>query len=254
MGCERRAAVAFVPEMEETDFKRGRDLLRQGRNQEALTAFLRVVETRAAGAPESHLEAGILYQQHLRDPIAAIYHYKKFRELSPGSAQDDLVRQRIAAATRDFARTLPGQPLENQSDRTDLLEVIERLQRENLILKDQLVAMRHALLEAGRPGGGVVDFGAVAPVETAPPARAIQPGAPGPSPVVANVQPAMPVGGGAVAPAAARRHVVVQGDTLYSLSQRYYGDRSRWREIYAANRDVLPSENALRIGMELRIP
>ncbi len=38
-----------------------------------------------------------------------------------------------------------------------------------------------------------------------------------------------------------------------ALAQRYYGNRSRWRDIYAANRNVLPSESALRIGMELKI-
>jgi nucleoid-associated protein YgaU len=47
---------------------------------------------------------------------------------------------------------------------------------------------------------------------------------------------------------------VSKGDTLFSLAQKYYGDRARWRDIYAANRDVLTSENALRLGMELKIP
>jgi len=57
------------------------------------------------------------------------------------------------------------------------------------------------------------------------------------------------------APAAAvRTHVVVKGDTLFSLAQRYYNDRARWREIYAANRDQMPNENALRLGMTLKIP
>ena len=51
-----------------------------------------------------------------------------------------------------------------------------------------------------------------------------------------------------------RRHVVVKGDTLFSLAQKYYGNRSRWRDIYAANRDLLPDENSLRLGMEIRLP
>jgi nucleoid-associated protein YgaU len=52
-----------------------------------------------------------------------------------------------------------------------------------------------------------------------------------------------------------RRHTIVKGDTLFSLAQRYYGNRSKWRDILAANRDVLPSAEApLRIGMELKIP
>ena len=48
--------------------------------------------------------------------------------------------------------------------------------------------------------------------------------------------------------------MVVKGDTLFSLAQKYYANRSKWRDIYAANRDVLPSENALRPGMQLKIP
>ena len=48
--------------------------------------------------------------------------------------------------------------------------------------------------------------------------------------------------------------MVAKGDTLMSISLRYYGNRSRWREIFAANRDQLPSESSLQIGMELRIP
>ncbi|MFI5357049.1 MAG: LysM peptidoglycan-binding domain-containing protein [Opitutales bacterium] len=51
-----------------------------------------------------------------------------------------------------------------------------------------------------------------------------------------------------------RRHTIVKGDTLFSLAQRYYGNRSKWRDIYDANRDQLSSENSLRIGMELKIP
>ena len=51
-----------------------------------------------------------------------------------------------------------------------------------------------------------------------------------------------------------RRHVVAQGDTLYKIAQRYYGNGSKWPEILEANRDVLKNENAVRPGMELRIP
>ena len=51
-----------------------------------------------------------------------------------------------------------------------------------------------------------------------------------------------------------RRHVVTQGDTLYKIAQRYYGSGAKWPEILEANRDVLKNENAVRPGMELRIP
>jgi nucleoid-associated protein YgaU len=54
--------------------------------------------------------------------------------------------------------------------------------------------------------------------------------------------------------ASSRRHAVAKGDTLMSLAQRYYGSRSRWRDIYAANRDVMKHEGDLKIGVELKIP
>ena len=33
-----------------------------------------------------------------------------------------------------------------------------------------------------------------------------------------------------------------------------YGSAVKWKLIYEANRDILPSANSLKIGMKLRIP
>ena len=61
----------------------------------------------------------------------------------------------------------------------------------------------------------------------------------------------------AAAPATAptdRVHVVVAGDSLSRLSQRYYGSAGRWQEIYNANATRLGPNGVLRVGTELRIP
>ena len=59
----------------------------------------------------------------------------------------------------------------------------------------------------------------------------------------------------APSPASAPRTYTVQsGDTLSTISKRFYGTPSRWIDIYQANRDRLPSENALRVGQTIRIP
>ena len=52
----------------------------------------------------------------------------------------------------------------------------------------------------------------------------------------------------------ARRHTVQPGDTLSKISQQYYGNRTKWRDIYAANRGVMKSESDLKAGMQLKIP
>lgn len=51
-----------------------------------------------------------------------------------------------------------------------------------------------------------------------------------------------------------RRHVIAEGDTLFSLAQRYYGDGERFIDVYRANRDVLTSPDRLPVGAELVIP
>ncbi|MEM9227822.1 MAG: LysM peptidoglycan-binding domain-containing protein, partial [Verrucomicrobiota bacterium] len=49
-------------------------------------------------------------------------------------------------------------------------------------------------------------------------------------------------------------YVIQEGDTLTRISRRFYGTDNRWQDIFYANRDVLPSPNALRVGQTLKIP
>ncbi len=281
-GCDPGERVSATAEMDDPGFRRGKDLLRQGRNQEALAAFLKVIDKRGDDGPESHLEAGLLYQFHMKDPIAAIYHYRKYCDLKPNSPQTNLVRQRIEGATREFASTLPGDPLNNAViPRYDGFEQVERYQRENESLKAEIATLRGQL--ANRPSGGAVFRNPPADASSSPFVSA-EP-AVGSTLTPPNTTAALPIttaGSGAprlrqdprTAPAAqvtpppslptrptessaqtrGRRHGVVKGDTLFSLAQKYYGDRSRWRDIYAANRQIMRSENDLRIGMEVVIP
>ncbi len=280
--CDGGERMGLTAETDDPGYRRGKELLRQGRNQEALGAFLKVIERRDEDAAESHLEAGLLYQQHIRDPIAAIYHYRKFRELKPNSPQADLVRQRIDAAKREFASTLPGDPLNNTVDpRFNSYDQVERLRRENEALKADLADFRARGLarssgsvastpERETTSTAVLDATPAAPVEEGSPLVALdvlkdrsartlaeRPAVPeeeaplirAQAPPVATPTPA------AAAPAATpRTHVVVRGDTLQSIALRYYSDRSRFRDIYAANRSVMNSPNDLRIGMELKLP
>ena len=122
--CDSRSGIQITQEISEPHFVRGQRLERSGRYPEALEAFIKVIDKRGSdpGAPESHLEVGLLYAQHINDPLSAIYHFRKYLALRPNSPQAPLVRQRIDAAIRDFARTLPAQPLDgSQLQRVDLV-------------------------------------------------------------------------------------------------------------------------------------
>lgn len=255
-GCERGGRLALSAETDDPQYRRGQQLLKQGRNQDALGAFLKVIEKRGDDAPESHLEVGLLYQQYFKDPITAIYHFNKYIELQPNSRQADLVRQRKDAAMREFARSLPAQPLESQTARLELMSRIDELQKENLQLKDEIATLHQSGVGSTGPRGTAV------PAETTSPPAIMRtplfnPSTTGPAGAVARPAPAVRQSATTAANSpsnSGRRHVVIQGDTLYKIAQRYYGSGSKWPEILEANRDVLKNENAVRPGMELRIP
>ena len=53
---------------------------------------------------------------------------------------------------------------------------------------------------------------------------------------------------------AVRAHTVQKGDTLFSLSKKYYGKTDRWQEIQTANGQKITDVNRLAVGDLLIIP
>jgi len=49
-------------------------------------------------------------------------------------------------------------------------------------------------------------------------------------------------------------HEVVQGDTLWKIAEKYYGDGNLYKDIFEANKDILKDPNMIKIGQKLRIP
>ena len=52
----------------------------------------------------------------------------------------------------------------------------------------------------------------------------------------------------------ARIHVVEKGDSLWKIAEKHYGDGTRWKEIYRANKDRIKDPDVIRRGQKLRIP
>jgi len=234
-GCPAPGDRPDVAEVEETRYRDAKNLQRQGRYAQALTEYLKVIDAREL-APESHLEAGQLYLKHMGDPVYAIYHFRKYLEQNADSPQAEQVRQLIQTAEKEFARGFPARPFNDQIERQDLLELVDQLRQENQNLREQL-AMANTRLGQ---------------LQTAPRQRELEPAEgfynnPQTTPQQPQAQPRQP-------PATTRTHVVQPGDTLSSISRQYYGTPSRWEDIFAANRGVIPNANSLRVGTELRLP
>jgi len=100
------------------------------------------------------------------------------------------------------------------------------------------------------------------------PEVAVRPASPPPAPVEPERLPAPPQPDLAekVVPAppdvatrkiatAPRSHTVRPGETLMSIAAAHYqGDRSQYRKIFEANRDVLSDPDNIRTGLTLTIP
>ena len=232
-GCTP-SGVDVVGETDEKQYQLGQDYKSQGREENALDAFLRVIDARR-DAPESHLEAGYIYLRTMEDPIRAIYHFDRYLQFKPQSPQSAQVRQLIETAQKEFARQLPAEPFEGELDRIDLMDLVKTLKLENDDLKRELMGaiarvdqLENVLGKARRatPAQSVNSTNTLSPISES---------SPNPSSVP-------------------RTYTVQSGDTLSAISKRFYGTSSRYIDIFQANRDRLSSEGALRVGQVIRIP
>jgi len=263
-GCSGGDPIPIPAEADEPGFREGLQRLREGRAPEALTWFLKVIEKRGVqNAPESHLQAGVIYLQHIRDPIEAYHHFRKYLQLQPNSREASLVRQQIDAAKREFAATLPARPEENQTLRFESAEEIERLRRENAELRAENATLRGGAVRPPRSMLTIPDATAPAaplpadasPITAAPAAPARTAAGSALSPRTPAPRPAAP----ATAPAPSGRTYTVQPrDGLFAIARRFDAANTsrKLSEIVEANPDVLPDgvNTPLKPGMVLRIP
>ncbi len=247
-GCDLASDENIVKEVNEPHYQRGMEELRRGNQQEALSAFLKVVEKRK-DAPESHLELGRIYLNDMNDPIFAIYHFRKFLEVHPNSSASMQVRQMIDTAKKRYAASLPESPFENNIRRLELEEMWQKAQKENLELKQKLSAATEKLdkLEA------IARIGVVNKQQTKAQSveKPVQQEQRATRQSVDNNKRSSSV---VVSRDIPPSYVVQPGDTLSSISKRFYGSSRRWKDIFRANRDRLASPESVRPGQTLRLP
>jgi len=74
--------------------------------------------------------------------------------------------------------------------------------------------------------------------------------APSPAAVVAAPTPSV-----AASAESDQTYEVKSGDTLLTISEEVYGDATKWRKIYDANKDVIGADpDKLKLEMKLKIP
>lgn len=294
VACGRSDGGVTGTEQEDGDFLRAQDLKKRDQSTEALAAYLKVIARRGELAPESYLDAGLIYFQKLKDPFKGWYYLQHYLELQPNSPRRDEVRQQVVAAEREALFQRLAQSQFGGGELVQLQEQVDQLTRENARLEGELKLARSApsgvVTRSEISLAGLANTAAPIPVGPAA-AAASSSGQINLNPTMASPQAAIvmpPPGaskagtpsdtkGAAAAPqkgaastqkaaatapksspaAAGRTHTVRSGDTLFKLAAQYYnGDQStsRLNALRQANRDVLKNGDALSVGMTLKIP
>jgi nucleoid-associated protein YgaU len=63
-----------------------------------------------------------------------------------------------------------------------------------------------------------------------------------------------PAAGNQAAGGQYRTYTVVAGDSLSKIAKREYGDASKWRRIFEANRDKIQNPDLIHPGQVLNLP
>lgn len=247
------------------NIREGNDAMSRGEVQRAVQHYESALDGTMLSA-EAHYRLGLLYEDQLKNPVAALHHFERYLELAP--------QGQFATDVKTYADRLRLTIVSNLADGSIIpAREAARLKNENLELQKQVAELRRGQQPsrgaAPEPQAPAVARPSVPPAlvvaatpPPAPPASSV------PEPEVrraipvhaaeatdavssAGVQPVQP----APAPlAAARMHTVVQGDTLAGLARKYYGKGGQWQKIADANKETLPDPTKLKIGMVLKIP
>ncbi|MCD8283553.1 MAG: LysM peptidoglycan-binding domain-containing protein [Opitutae bacterium] len=241
-GCGNSLVTPPTVETDDENFKQGQSLSAARRDREAMEAFFKVVNSRES-APESHLELGII---NLRqgNPLDAIFHFKQYLRLSPDSPLSSQVSDQIRAAELLYLQSLPGRPFASTSSSSAIENESGKYRVENDSLRKENDLLKREIANLTKKNADLEQRLGASP----PPSRPTS----GTAAVARGTSTLSPTAPGR--PVVPATHTVVRGDSLSSISSKYYGTQGRWRDIFNYNRDVLTSPSDLKPGMVLKMP
>lgn len=172
----------------------------------------------SAGAADIHYRLALLYDEKMNEPLNALHHFKRYLTLAPTGPRANEVKAFMKRDELALVTNMSGDSVVTRAEAA-------RLKNENLSLRKDLeeraaqARLAAASEKAARGRHSEKATSAASSSKSAP-----------------------------------RSHVVESGDTLFSLSRKYYGSPSRWKEIRSANRKSLDASGKLKVGQTVTIP
>src|SRR4051812_12962689 len=170
-----------------------------------------------ARSADIHYKLAVLYDDKMNDPMNAMHHLKRYLTLSPTGSHATEVKELMKRDELALVTTLSG---DSVFSRTEAV----RLKNENLELRKQLedhrVEARNAALAKDKRGGAQTEKDA-----------ATKSGKKG-----------------------SRTYVVQPGDTLASISRKFYKSSSGWKKIRDSDGNRIGDPAKLKPGETVTIP
>lgn len=164
-----------------------------------------------------HYRLALLYDDKMHDPLNALHHFKRYLTLAPTGSHASEVKNFMKKDEVELGTGLSG---DSVLSRTEAV----RLRNENLALRKDLEDLRgrlHGATTEKISGDGRDEKSTSASRKsTLPP----------------------------------RTYVVRTGDTLASISRKFYKSSGHWKKIRDANRGVVDDPGKLKVGQTLTIP
>ena len=182
----------------------------------AITLYESALDGSAKSA-EIHYRLALLYDDKMHEPLNALHHFKRYLILAPGGPRASEVKNFMKKAELELATSLSGDSVVSRSEAA-------RLRNENLTLRKELDDQR------ARPHGVITE-------KPSADERDKQTAATSPKPAGAT-----------------RTYVVRDGDTLASISRKFYKSSAKWKKIRDANRSSVDDPGKLKAGQTLTIP
>ena len=172
----------------------------------------------SAGAADIHYKLALLYDDKMKDPLNALHHFKRYLTVAPNGPHSNEAKNFMKRDELALMTSLSGDSVVSRAEAA-------RLKNENLSLRKDLeekVALSRVAAANDKTGRGAHSD------KTASSAKSEKP--------------------------SAKSHVVESGDTLFSLSRKYYGSTNHVKEIKRANSKKLDSSGKLKVGQTITLP
>ena len=225
------ALVLFLPACDQMTTKRDAQLTKDADAKSSEGNFLQAIdlyEKALDGTSRSadiHYRLALLYDDKLNDPLHALHHFKRYLTLAPNGPRAADVKNFMKRDELALLTSLSGDSVMSRVEGV-------QLKNENLRLRKE-IEERWA---RDRGTAGVAQKAGARETLATQDKRETNPSA---------VKKAESHG---------RSYIVQPGDTLASISRKFYKTSSHWEKILKANADTLSSPAKLKPGQRLVIP